>query len=47
VLKKDPDASAYTNEYVTKALDLLKPGGVDVTGASFAPSQVTLAEGGK
>ncbi|MFG1795278.1 ABC transporter substrate-binding protein [Nocardia sp. NPDC049149] len=47
VLKKDPDASAYTNEYVTKALDLLKSGGTDVTGASFAPSQVTLAEGGK
>ncbi|MFD0363119.1 ABC transporter substrate-binding protein [Nocardia sp. GCM10030253] len=47
VLKKDPDASAYTNEYVVKALDLLKSGGIDVTGASFAPSQVTLTEGGK
>ncbi|WP_069162606.1 ABC transporter substrate-binding protein [Nocardia altamirensis] len=47
VLKKDPDASAYTNEYVTKALDLLKAGGTEVTGAGFTPSQVTLLEGGK
>ncbi|CAM4291591.1 ABC transporter substrate-binding protein [Nocardia ninae] len=47
VLKKDPDASAYTSEYVTKALELLKSGGTDVTGAGFAPSQVTLTEGGK
>ncbi|WP_433575222.1 ABC transporter substrate-binding protein [Nocardia brasiliensis] len=47
VLKKDPDASAYTNEYVTKALELLKSGGTDVTGAGYAPSPVTLNEGGK
>jgi NitT/TauT family transport system substrate-binding protein len=47
VLKKDPDAEAYTNEYVTKALELLKSGGTDITGTSFAPSQVTLTEGGK
>ncbi|WP_107657706.1 ABC transporter substrate-binding protein [Nocardia suismassiliense] len=47
VLKKDPDASAYTSEYVTKALELLKSGGTEVTGAGFAPSQVTLTEGGK
>lgn len=47
VLKKDPDAAAYTNEYVTKALELLKGSGVDVTGTSFRPIQVTLTEGGK
>ncbi|MFF3223855.1 ABC transporter substrate-binding protein [Nocardia suismassiliense] len=47
VLKKDPDASAYTSEYVTKALELLKSGSTEVTGAGFAPSQVTLTEGGK
>jgi NitT/TauT family transport system substrate-binding protein len=47
VLKKDPDSSAYTSEYVTKALDLLKSGGTDVTGTGFAPIQVTLTEGGK
>ncbi|MEV6276929.1 ABC transporter substrate-binding protein [Nocardia sp. NPDC051832] len=47
VLKKDPDAAAYTSEYVTKALQLLKDGGTDVTGAGFQPIQVTLTEGGK
>ncbi|MGW4766613.1 ABC transporter substrate-binding protein [Nocardia sp. NPDC004278] len=47
VLKKDPDAGAFTNEYVTKALDLLKSGGTDVTGSGFTPQQVTLTEGGK
>ncbi|WP_378731191.1 ABC transporter substrate-binding protein [Nocardia brasiliensis] len=47
VLTKDPEANAYTNEYVTKALELLKSDGIDVTGAGFAPRQVTLTEGGK
>ncbi|WP_194813766.1 ABC transporter substrate-binding protein [Nocardia sp. XZ_19_385] len=47
VLTKDPDASAYTSEYVTKALQLLKDGGTDVTGTGFKPIQVTLTEGGK
>ncbi|WP_109527402.1 MULTISPECIES: ABC transporter substrate-binding protein [Nocardia] len=47
VLTKDPDAEAFTNEYVTKALDILKSGGTDVTGTAFAPIQVTLTEGGK
>lgn len=47
VLTKDPDAAAYSTEYVTKALDLLKTQGVDVNGASYAPQPVTLSEGGK
>jgi len=47
VLTADPDAEAYTNEYVTQALDLLKADGVDVTGESYAPIEVTLEEGGK
>ncbi|MEU7144472.1 ABC transporter substrate-binding protein [Nocardia sp. NPDC046473] len=47
VLKKDPDASAYTSDYVMKALELLMSGGIDVTGARYAPQQVTLTEGGK
>lgn len=47
VLTADPDAEAYSNEYVTEALDLLKADGVDVTGESYAPIQVTLEEGGK
>ncbi|MFC9659146.1 ABC transporter substrate-binding protein [Nocardia sp. NPDC127606] len=47
VLTKDPDADAYTSEYVTKALDRLKAAGVDVTGANYQPTQVTPTEGGK
>ncbi|MEU3475386.1 ABC transporter substrate-binding protein [Rhodococcus sp. 05-340-1] len=47
VLTADPDAEAYTNEYVSQALDLLKADGVDVTGESYAPMEVTLEEGGK
>ncbi|MFD6163188.1 ABC transporter substrate-binding protein [Nocardia sp. NPDC060256] len=47
VLKKDPDASAYTSDYVMKALELLMSAGIDTTGAHYAPQQVTLIEGGK
>ncbi|WP_338886088.1 ABC transporter substrate-binding protein [Rhodococcus sovatensis] len=47
VLTADPDAEAYSNEYVAEALDLLKADGVDVTGESYAPIEVTLEEGGK
>lgn len=47
VLTADPDAEAYSNEYVSEALDLLNADGVDVTGESYAPIQVTLEEGGK
>ncbi|MGW5108399.1 ABC transporter substrate-binding protein [Nocardia sp. NPDC004123] len=47
VLTKDPDAAAYSVEYVTKALDQLKSQGVDVTGSSYVAQPVTLAEGGK
>ncbi|MGS2804810.1 ABC transporter substrate-binding protein [Nocardia sp. MW-W600-9] len=47
VLTKDPGPDAYTTEYVTKALDQLRAAGVDVTGAGFQPTQVTLTEGGK
>lgn len=43
----DPDAEAYTNEYVGKALSSSKADGVDVTGESYAPMQVTPEEGGK
>ncbi len=46
VLTKDPDAMAYTNDYVTKALDLLKTDGVDVMGTGYAPKAVTLNAGG-
>ena len=46
VLTKAPDATASTNDYVTKALDLLKADKVDVTGSSFKPITVTLEPGG-
>jgi NitT/TauT family transport system substrate-binding protein len=46
VLTKDPDAQAYTNDYVTKAIDQLKGEGVDVVGAGFQPTAVTLNAGG-
>jgi NitT/TauT family transport system substrate-binding protein len=47
IISKAPPESAYSNEYVDKALDELKSDGVDVMGADFAPIQVTLKEGGK
>ncbi|MFB7723821.1 ABC transporter substrate-binding protein [Nocardia sp. NPDC056100] len=47
VLTKDPDADAYTTEYATKALDLLKSQGLDVTGSGYTAQPVTLTEGGK
>ena len=46
VLTKDPDPDAYTNTYVQRALEGLKTEGVDVTGAGYAPIDVTLNPGG-
>ena len=46
VLTKAPDAEAFTNEIVLAAHELLKAEGVDINGASFAPIDVTLTEGG-
>jgi NitT/TauT family transport system substrate-binding protein len=46
VITKAPDADAYSNDYVTKALDLVKAAGVDAVGAGFKPLTVTLEEGG-
>ncbi len=46
VLTKDPDAQAYTNDYVTKALAMLKAQGVDVVGTTYQPTTVTLNAGG-
>ncbi len=46
VLTKQPEGLAYTNDYMTQALDALKKDGVDVTGTSFAPLTVELKEGG-
>jgi NitT/TauT family transport system substrate-binding protein len=46
VLTKAPDAGAYTNDIVTKALEVLAGLGVDTSGSSYAPITVTLNEGG-
>lgn len=46
LITTQPPASAYTNDYIQKALDELKAEGVDVTGANFRPISVTLLEGG-
>ena len=46
VLTKAPDAESYTNDIVTKALDLLATLGVDTSGSAYTPIEVTLNEGG-
>jgi NitT/TauT family transport system substrate-binding protein len=46
VLTKDPDPEAFTNDYVTKAIELLKADGVDVVGAGYKPVDVTLQPNG-
>ncbi|MGY2875844.1 NitT/TauT family transport system substrate-binding protein [Marmoricola sp. URHA0025 HA25] len=46
IITKQPPATAYSNDYVKKALDELKADGVDVMGAGFKPITVTLKEGG-
>ena len=46
VLTKAPDGTAFTNDYVQKALDKLAAEGVDVTGATYKPQTVTLNAGG-
>ena len=46
VLTKQPDAQAYTNDYVSKAIATLKGEGADVVGSGFTPKQVTLNPGG-
>jgi NitT/TauT family transport system substrate-binding protein len=47
IITKAPPATAYSNTYVKKALAELKADGVDVMGAGFTPTAVTLKEGGK
>jgi NitT/TauT family transport system substrate-binding protein len=46
VITKQPEGTAYTNEYVRKAIATLKAEGVDVNGTGFAPKTVELKEGG-
>jgi NitT/TauT family transport system substrate-binding protein len=46
VLTAPPSDGAWTNDIVSEALTALGGLGVDTTGASFAPIEVTLEEGG-
>jgi len=47
LITSDPPASAYTNEYVDKALEALRADGVDVDGADFEAIDVELQPGGE
>ncbi|SDZ34075.1 ABC transporter substrate-binding protein [Herbiconiux ginsengi] len=47
IITSDPPETAFSNEYVEKALSELKDEGVDVNGADFKPITVTLKEGGQ
>jgi NitT/TauT family transport system substrate-binding protein len=46
IITDDPPKTAYSNDYVEKALAELKDEGEDVTGDGFTPIDVTLKEGG-
>ncbi|SEN54546.1 ABC transporter substrate-binding protein [Cryobacterium sp. TMT1-3] len=46
IITTEPPATAYSNEYVQQALDELTADGVDVKGADWTPTEVTLNEGG-
>jgi len=46
VITAPPDAEAFTNDIVNEALAALEELGVDTTGDSYAPIDVTLEEGG-
>jgi NitT/TauT family transport system substrate-binding protein len=46
IISADPPATAYSNEYVEKALSELADEGVDTSGADYAPIDVTLEAGG-
>jgi NitT/TauT family transport system substrate-binding protein len=46
VLTKKPEGTAFTNEYIQKAIEAAKGAGVDVMGSGFSPKSVTLNPGG-
>jgi len=47
VITKAPDKDAYRTDLAEKAVKLLTDAGIDVKGANFAASVVTLQDGGK
>lgn len=46
LITAEPPASAYTNEWIERALAELAEEGVDTTGEGFSPIEVELLEGG-
>ena len=46
IISTPPPDTAYSNEYVDKALEELRADGVDVDGADYQPIEVTLKKGG-
>ncbi|MFC6023519.1 ABC transporter substrate-binding protein [Plantactinospora solaniradicis] len=46
VLTKQPEPTAFINDYVRTALDQVRASGLDVTGTGYQPITVTLNEGG-
>lgn len=46
LITAEPPASAYTNEWIERALAELEEEGVDVRGEGFSPIEVELMEGG-
>lgn len=46
LITEEPPSTAYTNDWIQKALDELDGEGLDLTGENFEPIDVTLQEGG-
>jgi NitT/TauT family transport system substrate-binding protein len=46
LITEEPPATAFSNEWIQKALDELADAGLDLTGEGFSPTEVTLEEGG-
>jgi NitT/TauT family transport system substrate-binding protein len=46
LITEEPPSTAYTNDWIQKALDELEGEDLDLTGESFEPIDVTLEEGG-
>src|SRR5262249_34921159 len=47
VITKAPDKDAYRTDLATKAVKMLTDAGLDVKGANYMPSVITLKDGGK
>ncbi|MFT4235594.1 MAG: ABC transporter substrate-binding protein [Microbacterium sp.] len=47
LITEEPPATAYSNDYIQKALDELEADGVDVTGDDYTPIEVTPSAGGE